>query len=94
VFMCEPRGVYATAYERPSEGLLMFVSNLEDHPVDAMIKLNRDQFGWKGAPKAWNAISKEPFAITDGVMRFQMDAWQYRVVRVLGPDDKPLLKNK
>ena len=38
---CEPAGVYATAYERAQDGLLMFVSNLSEQEVDARVTLRQ-----------------------------------------------------
>lgn len=79
---CQPARVYATAYERPGDGLLMFVSNLADHDADATIALRTEQLGWKGISKVWDALSRESVVVDDGTIRLHLGPWGYRVIRV------------
>ncbi len=79
---CEPAGVYATAYERPGEGLLMFVSNLTDRDADATVTLHLDHLNWRGISQVWDAVSREVIVSDNGTLRWQLSPWAYRVVRV------------
>ena len=79
---CQPEGVYATAYERPGEGLLMFVSNLTDHDADTTVTLHSQQLKWPGIQKMWDAVSREPIVADNGVMRLSLGPWGYRVLHV------------
>ncbi len=81
---CAPAGVYATAYERAGEGLLVFVSNLGDANADAVLTLNLKAFGWKTATVT-DALSDTPLPETDGVLHFPLESWRYRVLRVRPP---------
>ena len=69
---CEPEGVYATAYERPGEGLLMFVSNLTDRDADATVTLHSDQLNWKGIFQVWDAVSREAIVTDNGTIRLPL----------------------
>lgn len=80
-FTCAPAGVYATAYERRREGLLVFVSNLGDAAVEAMVTVNLKAFGWKRVA-ARDAFDGEPVDAAAGVLRFPLESWRYRVLRV------------
>jgi hypothetical protein len=82
LLQCAPEGVYATAYERPGEGLLMFVSNLTDRDTDAIVSLHRERLGWQGAPKVWDAVSQVAVATDNGNIRLRLAPWEYRVLRV------------
>ena len=79
---CQPTGVYATAYERPGEGLLMFVSNLTDGDTDATVTLHRDQLNWKGGLQVWDAVSRGVMVADGETIRLRLGPWAYRVVRV------------
>ena len=79
---CQPEGIYATAYERPGEGLLMFVSNLTDHDTHATITLHSEQLNWKGIAQVRDAMSHEPIAHENGRVDIPLTAWGYRVIRV------------
>ncbi len=79
---CQPAGVYATAYERPDEGLLVFVSNLGDSASDVAVTLQLDQLDWKGISQVCDAVTREPIAIDGNSIRFHLGSWAYRVVRV------------
>jgi hypothetical protein len=79
---CQPAGIYATAYERPGDGLLMFVSNLTDHDADARIALRMEQLGWKGVSKVWDALSRESVVVDNGTICLHLGPWGYRVIRV------------
>jgi len=81
VLTCTPKGIYATAYRRPGEGLLLFVSNLGDADAQATVTLNAKRLGWKGAWRAWDALSGEAIAVADGAIRLPIGSWEYRVVR-------------
>lgn len=79
--VCAPEGVYATAYERPGEGLLMFVSNLGDAEAEASVTLNLGAFRWTRVT-AWDALRGEALPAAGGAIRFPLQAWRYRVLRV------------
>jgi hypothetical protein len=81
---CTPAGVYATAYERPREGLLLFVSNLGEASAAAAVSLNLKAFGWESAATT-DALSGAALPGADGVLRFPLEAWRYRVLRVRPP---------
>jgi hypothetical protein len=82
VLKCEPAGVYATAYERPGEGLLMFISNLTDRDADATVTLHSDRLNGKGVSQVWDAVSREAIVTANGTIRLRLGPWAYRVVRV------------
>ena len=77
VLACSPKGVYATAYERPGEGLLMFVSNLGERRVEAGITVRADRLGWRGPIRSWDALTNEPIEIHESAIRLPLDAWRY-----------------
>jgi hypothetical protein len=81
VVTCQPTGVYATAYERPGEGLLMFISNLTDRDADATVTWHTDKLHWKDVSKVWDALTRETIAADHGAIRLQLAPWAYRVVR-------------
>ena len=68
---CAPAGVYATAYERKKDGLLLFVSNLGDSDADATVTLNFKAFGWSDV-LAWDALTDQPLDATGGVLRLPL----------------------
>jgi hypothetical protein len=82
VITCAPAGVYATAYERSREGLLIFVSNLGDNEAQATVTLHLAKLGLKGAVKVADAISGEAVTATNGVISLPLGSWRYRVLRV------------
>jgi len=86
LFRCEPEGIYATAYHRPQEGLLMFVSNLGEEDAEAAVTLTPSLLGWNSAAKAWNALREDDAAVQlDGnILRFPLKAWEYLAIRVVG----------
>jgi hypothetical protein len=79
---CAPAGVYATAYERPGEGLLLFVSNLGEAKADAVVTLNLKAFGWPAVGVS-DALSGAVLPGTDGVLRLPLEPWRYRVLRAM-----------
>lgn len=79
---CEPAGVYATAYERPGQGLLVFVSNLADRAADATVTLHSERLNWRGRFHVWDAVSQRGITSEDGTIRLRLDPWAYRAVRV------------
>ena len=78
---CAPAGVYATAYERKKDGLLLFVSNLGESDVDATVTLNLEPFGWREVT-AWDALTERPLASAGGVLRLPLAKWRFAAVRV------------
>jgi hypothetical protein len=82
VVTCSPDRVHATAYQRPKEGLLLFVSNLGEAEAEATVKLELAKLKLPGNCKAWDALTGAAMAIDGGVLRFPLAAWRYRVVRV------------
>jgi hypothetical protein len=74
--------VYATAYERPGQGLLLFVSNLSDRDVDAAVAIDFARLGWQGVPKVWDAVSQEAIRCDRDAVRLRLGSWRYQVVRV------------
>jgi hypothetical protein len=82
VVTCQPTGVYATVYERPGEGLLMFVSNLADGDADATVTLHTDKLHRKDISEARDAVSREAIVVDHGTIRLRLGPWTYRVVRM------------
>ncbi|OGV70043.1 MAG: hypothetical protein A3K19_24860 [Lentisphaerae bacterium RIFOXYB12_FULL_65_16] len=78
---CAPAGVYATAYERKKDGLLLFVSNLGDSDADATVTLNFKAFGWSDV-LAWDALTDQPLDATGGVLRLPLAKWRFAAVRI------------
>ncbi|MDD4018929.1 MAG: DUF6067 family protein, partial [Kiritimatiellae bacterium] len=78
---CAPAGVYATAYERKNEGLLLFVSNLGEGDVEATVTLNLKPFGWKTVT-AWDGLTGKPLDAPNGVLRLPLAKWRFAAVRV------------
>jgi len=78
---CTPAGVYATAYERRREGLLVFVSNLGDTAAETTLTLNLKAFDWRRIAVS-DAFNGEPLAAAAGAVRFPLESWRYRVLRV------------
>ena len=84
VIQCNPEGVYATAYQRPDKGLVLFVSNLGDEPAEAKVTLKLDQLSLGAQAQAWDALTGEAVQMDGGAMGLEMGSWEYRVVRVGG----------
>lgn len=78
---CAPAGVYATAYERKQEGLLLFVSNLGEEDVAATVTLNLKPFGWDTVT-AWDALTEKPLDANGGVLRLPLAKWRFAAVRI------------
>ncbi|NLF16704.1 MAG: hypothetical protein GX595_05530 [Lentisphaerae bacterium] len=76
-----PAGVYATAWERPGEGLLVIVSNLGDDAAEATVALAPKAFRWTPS-RVTDALTGEPVPLADGVVRFTLEPWRYRFLRV------------
>ena len=79
---CTPVGIYATAYERPGQGLLIFVSNLGDRETEAKLTLYPRSLGWRGPILASDALSHQAIPIVDDAVTFGIAPWRYRVLRV------------
>lgn len=79
---CLPERVYATAYQRPKDGILLFVSNLSDAPAEVTVKVNQAKLGLLGQCKAWDALSGEAMKLDHGVLCFPLASWRYQVLRV------------
>ena len=79
---CAPEGVYATAYERPGEGLLVFVSNLGGDDVTATLAMDEGRLPWLAAASVTDALSGETIGAEDGVLQLPIASWRYRVLRV------------
>jgi hypothetical protein len=82
VIECNPEGVYATAYQRPEKGLLLFVSNLGDEPAEAKVTLKLEELGLGGEVKVWDALTGDAVPMDGEEMEFGIGSWEYRVVRV------------
>jgi len=82
VVACSPEGVYATAYRRPKDGLLLFVSNLNEADANAAVKLDLAKLGLPAKCRAWDALTGDAMGTDGGVLRFPLAAWRYRAVRV------------
>ena len=78
---CAPAGVYATAYERKKEGVLLFVSNLGEGDVAATVTLNLKRFGW-GHVTACDALTGKPVDAGSGVLRLPLAKWRFAAVRI------------
>jgi len=78
---CAPDGVYATAYERKKEGLLLFVSNLGESDVEATVTLNLKPFGWNTVT-AWDALTEKPVDAAGGILRLPLAKWRFAAVRI------------
>ncbi len=79
---CQPAGVYATAYQRPGEGLLVFVSNLGEQEVQANLLLELPRLGLSGPLSARDALSQTPIPLKGPALEFPIGRWQYRVLRI------------
>ena len=79
---CSPQGVYATAYERKGEGLLVIVSNLGDAAVEAGVTVRLAKFGLGTRARVTDALSGETIAHDNGALKLAIDGWRYRVLRV------------
>ena len=86
---CAPAGVYATAYHRTKEGLLIFVSNLGDSNAQAVLKLNPAALGCSGLGSARDALAGEPIEVRGTAMHFALPAWRYRALWVRPPAPGP-----
>jgi len=82
---CSPAGVYATAYHRAKEGLLIFVSNLGDRDAQAVLELNPAALSWKGLGSARDALNGQPIEVRGAAMHLALPAWRYRALRVRPP---------
>jgi len=83
ILTCGPDGVYATAYHRPGEGLMIFVSNLGDEPVDATVRIKPAGLGWEGKQlSASDGLTHGNIPIIDGAITFELKSWRYRAVKV------------
>ena len=79
---CTPAGIYATAYERPGQGLLIFVSNLGDRETEAKLTLHPRSLGWTGPIRASDALSQQAIPIVDDAVKLGIAPWRYRVLRL------------
>jgi hypothetical protein len=79
---CEPPGVYATAYQRSQDGLLVFVSNLGETDLSARVRLDLRRLGLTGRLSAWDALSQMPIPLADATLTLNIGPWQYRVLRI------------
>lgn len=79
---CEPAGVYATAYQRPGEGLLVFMSNLGEQDVQARLHLESPRLGLTASLSARDALSQTPIPVKGSTLELPIGRWQYRVLRI------------
>jgi hypothetical protein len=79
---CTPAGIYATAYERPGQGVLIFVSNLGDRETEAKLTLHPHSLGWTGPIRASDALSQQAIPIVDDAVKLGIAPWRYRVLRL------------
>lgn len=79
ILTCSPTGIYATAYQKPKDGLLLFISNLGDNKSDVSVRLIQ---ALPSKCKAWDALTGEAITLQNGTLRFPLETWRYRVVRV------------
>ena len=82
VIGCAPAGVYATAYERLGEGLLVFASNLGDSDAQANLSLQLAKFRLGKTTRVTDALTGEVIAHENGVVKVDIASWRYRVLRV------------
>lgn len=74
--------MYATAYERPKDGLLLFVSHLWDKDTDARVTLEWGTLGWTGGVQVWDALSDQVLSLEGRSLRLPLKKWEYRVIRL------------
>ncbi len=82
VIRCSPEGVYATMYERPGEGLLVFVSNLTDQDAQATLSLQLAKLGLARQARVTDALTGEAIPQDNGNLKLSIASWRYRVLRV------------
>jgi hypothetical protein len=79
---CQPAGVYVTAYQRPGEGLLLFVSNLGEEPVRATLLLDLPRLGLSASLAARDALGETSVPLNGSALELPIGRWQYRVLRI------------
>jgi hypothetical protein len=79
---CEPQGVYATAYQRPKDGLLVFVSNLGEADAGARISLDLRRLKLPEPLSAWDALSQSAIPLAGATLELPVGRYQYRVLRI------------
>lgn len=79
---CEPAGVYATAYQRPGEGLLVFVSNLGEQEVQAKLHMELSRLGLSGSLAARDALNETAIPLKGATLELPIGRWECRVLRI------------
>lgn len=63
--------------------VLFVVSNFNEQPVEAQLKMELEKLGLAGQPlEAWDAFSGEVYPLKDGTVSLNIPSYQYRLVRV------------
>jgi len=79
---CSPAGVYATAYQRPGAGLVVFVSNLGEQAVQARLSMDLPRLGLSASLSVCDALDQTTIPARGSSVELPLGRWEYRVLRV------------
>lgn len=74
--------MYATAYERAGEGLLVIVSNIGDNDATAALALDSDKLPWVRRASATDALTGDEVAMAAARLQVAVPSWRCRVLRI------------
>ena len=80
----EAKTAYVSLYRHPTNGVLAVVSNLHQKPAEVRVRFDVRKLGLLGPLNVTDAMSGERLTISEGLMAFNLDSVDWRLVRIQG----------